>query len=182
MADIPEYKPPKPDAAPKGAAAPKANPSKGKGRSSRPKPKPTMPVDDIRSELTEFMVGAGLIMMMKNEGDALIVIGGTPDVVDAWCDLAEKNPYVHIVLQKFCESGDAAKVISTTVPLALALAANHGMYKGPLPVSRNAYAQKAVQVMEEMDIDTNVNVVEDDEPSTNGTSAASNTPVVSAVP
>jgi hypothetical protein len=147
MPDIPEYKPPAADKPPKGGER-KARTPKGK-KPPRPKPKPTMPVDEIRSELKEFCIGIGMLAMMKNEVDGLIIVGGTPDVVDAWCDLAEKNPYVHIVLQKFCEGGDAAKVLSTTIPLALALAHNHGAYKGPLPVSPDAYAKKAAEVVED---------------------------------
>lgn len=177
MADIPEYKAPKSDAAPKGPGAPKGTTGKSKARNNRPKPKPTMPVDEIRSELTEFMVGIGMLTMMKNENDGLILIGGSLDVVDAWCDLAEKNPYVHIVLQKFCEGGDAAKVISTTVPLALALAANHGIYKGPLPVPPVKYAEKAASIME----DLQTRQFNEDDAGSSEPSAASNGTGLSAV-
>jgi hypothetical protein len=52
-----------------------------------------------------------------------------------------------MVLQKFCETGDTAKVLSTTIPLILAIAANHGRYSGPLPVSPAAYQAKAMTVM-----------------------------------
>lgn len=153
MPDIPEYQP-KADTPPKGA---KKAPPKG-SKAPRAKPKPTMPVEAIREELKEFAVGIGMLTMMRNEVDGLIIVGGSPDVVDAWCDLAEKNPYVHIVLQKFCEGGDAAKVLSTTIPLALAIAHNHGAYKGPLPVSPDAYIQKAAEVVAEQ-------MTDDPEPS-----------------
>lgn len=158
MADIPEYKPPKPDSPPKGAGS--TRPPKRGSKPPRSKPKPTMPVEAIREELKEFAVGVGMLTMMRNEVDGLIIVGGSPDVIDAWCDLAEKNPYVHLVLQKFCEGGDAAKVLSTTIPLALAIASNHGVYNGPLPVSPDAYVKKAAEVV--------ADAMTDDESETDG--------------
>lgn len=147
MADttIPEYKP-KSDSAPKGRAS-----SSSAAKKKRTPPKATVPVEKIREDLTELFVGVGVVTMMRNEIDGLIIVGGSPDIVDAWCDLAEKNPWVHFVLQKFTESGDWAKVASTTLPLVLALASNHGRYNGPLLVPIEKYVGKAQAVVAEMD-------------------------------
>lgn len=155
MAEIPEYKP-KADKAPGGR--PTATAKKGK----RTPPKPTVPVDQIREDLTEFLVGIGILVMARNENDGYILIGGTPDIVDAWCDLAEKNLYVHYVLQKLTEAGDLGKVFSSTVPLVLAIAANHGTYNGPVPLGIEAYKAKAEGVI--------VEVMSQEESSVNGSS------------
>lgn len=162
MADstIPEYKAPKSDAAPKGRPAKAA---KGK----RTPPKPTMPIEQIREDLTELFIGMGLVALSRNEIDGIILIGGSPDTIDAWCGLAEKNPYVHMFLQKACTTSDLTKVLSTTIPMALALAQNHGM-NVPSPRPIGYYKKRAEQVIEEQDLDDES---ETDGSSSNGTSS-----------
>jgi hypothetical protein len=107
-----------------------------------------MPIEDIRSDLQEFFIGAGLIALSRNEVDGIILIGGSPDTIDAWCGLAEKNPYVHMVLQKFCTTSDLAKVLSTSIPMVLALANNHGV-NVPTPRTFGYYKKRAEAVIEE---------------------------------
>ena len=162
MADstIPEYKPPKADAVPKGRTPKAAKPK-------RTPPKPTMPIDEIREELTELFIGMGLIALSRNEVDGIILIGGSPDTIDAWCGLAEKNPYVHMFLQKACATSDLTKVLSTTIPMALALANNHGM-NVPTPRPFGYYKKRAEQVIEEQELDEES---ENDGSSSNGTAA-----------
>lgn len=151
MADtsIPEYKPPSGDKPPQGRPAPKGG-SKG-GKAKRTPPKPTMPIDEIRQELLDFFIGTGLIALTRNEVDGIIIIGGAPDTVDAWCGLAEKNPYVHMTLQKLCTTSDLAKVLGTTIPLVLALANNHGV-NVPSPRPLAYYKKRAEEVIEEQEL------------------------------
>lgn len=166
--DIPEYKPPTGDKAPKGRP-PKG--SNGKpGRTKRPPPKPTMPIEEIREDLLDFLVGTGLVVLHRNEVDGIIIIGGAPELVESYCELAEKNPYVHMVLQKFCASVKGASAFTTTIPMVLAIAANHGVAV-PTPRPLAYYKLQAERVLEEHEI------VSDGDASSNGHSASTAAPV-----
>ena len=169
--EIPEYKPPSGDKAPKGRP-PKGASGKA-GRSKRPPPKPTMPIEEIREDLLDFMIGTGLVVLHRNEADGIILIGGAPDVVDSYCALAEKNPYVHMVLQKFCSSLSGASALTTTIPMVLAIAANHGVAV-PTPRPFAYYKAQAERVLEEHEI---VNDADAGEPSTNGHTSGTAAPI-----
>lgn len=168
--DIPEYKPPSGDKAPKGRPPKGAS---GKGKAKRPPPKPTMPVDEIREDLLDFMIGTGLVVLSRNEVDGIIIIGGAPDLVDSYCALAEKNPYVHLVLQKFCSGMKGASALTTTIPMVLAIAANHGVAV-PTPRPFAHYKRQAERVLEEHEI---VSDVESGDASNNGHTSGTAAPV-----
>lgn len=121
--DATPYTPKKSDSAPKGRA-----------KSSTPK-KDLVPVEEIRERLKVTLTSLGMMVYAKNEVDGVIIMGSAPNLVDAYCDLAKHNKYVHRALSGFVAVDGSLGILTATAVPALAIAKNHGMYAGPLLVS-----------------------------------------------
>lgn len=101
-------------------------------------------LDVLRLELTQTLQGAGAMLMAVDQFDGLVIVQGTPKLVDALISMAEVNPD----FRRFLESGTKSVVwlqLGTAVAaIAVPIAARHrllpinaaGAYQlfhGPLP-------------------------------------------------
>lgn len=139
------------DAAPWRGARPKTD-TKPKGKPS-PGPKPKrelIPVGQLRDSLKGVVTGIGMGVYKYNQVDGVIVIGAAPELVDAYCDLAENNIYVHRILSAIGSVGDKAGILLPTLNMVGAIAANHGLYDGPLMVSVQEYERRALDANPDM--------------------------------
>jgi hypothetical protein len=120
----------------------------GPKRAGSPKPprdaKKLMPIKDIRDNLKTLLTGAGMLLYAKDQVDGTVIIGSTPDLVDAWCDMAEHNAQVHKVLSFIASGGEGASIITATLVPLMAIAKHHGRYAGPLLVSIETLEQRAL--------------------------------------
>ena len=105
-------------------------------------------LDVLRLELTQTLQGAGAMLMAVDQFDGMVIISGTPRLVDALISMAEVDPS----FRKFLESGTKSIVwlqLGTAVAaIAVPIAARHrvipidpkGAYQlfhGKLPASFN---------------------------------------------
>lgn len=113
-----------------------------------PKPakakKPLMPVADIRPKLKGTFAKIGLLVYAKDQVDGTVILGASPGLVDAYCDLAEHNVYVHRALSSFAAVDDSLGVLGATAVMVLPILKNHGMYAGPLLVSLRDLEEEAL--------------------------------------
>jgi hypothetical protein len=121
-------------------ATPYAAPSKKtdtapKGRGKSTTGKPLIPIEEIRDRLKTSLTSIGMMVYAKNEVDGVVIMGSAPSLVDAYCDLAKHNKYVHKALSGFVAVDGSLGILTATAVPALAIAKNHGMYHGPLLVS-----------------------------------------------
>lgn len=131
------------DAAPWRGARPKTD-SKPRGKNT-PKPKKDLtPVSQLRDSLKGTVTAIGMGVYKYNEVDGVILIGAAPELVDAYCDMAERNVYVHRILNAIGSAGDSLGVMLPTLNVAAAIAKNHGLYDGPLMVSVQEYERRAL--------------------------------------
>lgn len=101
-------------------------------------------LDVLRLELTQTLQGAGAMLMAVDQFDGLVIIQGTPKLVDALISMAEVNPD----FRRFLESGAKSvvwlqlgtAVAAIAVPIAarhrlvpLNPAAAYQLFHGPLP-------------------------------------------------
>lgn len=122
--DAAPYTPKKTDSAPK------------RGRSSAPKAKKDLvPIPEIRERLKTTLTSLGMMVYAKNQVDGVVIMGSAPNLVDAYCDLAQHNRYVHRALSGFVAVDGSLGILTATAVPALAIMKNHGMYAGPLLVS-----------------------------------------------
>ena len=101
-------------------------------------------LDVLRLELTQTLQGAGAMLMAVDQLDGLVIIQGSPKLVDALISMAEVNPE----FRKFLESGTKSVVwlqLGTAVAaIAVPIAARHRLvplnptaayqlFHGPIP-------------------------------------------------
>jgi hypothetical protein len=133
------------DAAPWRGARPKTDAKpKGTRPGAPPKKRDLTPVSQLRDNLKGVVTGIGMGVYRYNPVDGVIVIGAAPELVDAYCDLAEHNIYVHRVLNAIGGIGDGLGILLPTLNVAAAIAQNHGLYDGPLMVSVREYERRAL--------------------------------------
>lgn len=133
------------DAPPWRGARPKTD-TKPKGKTS-PGPKgkrELIPVSQLRENLKGVVTTVGMGVYQVDKVDGVILIGAAPELVDAYCDMAESNLYVHRVLSAIGSVGTSAGVLIPTLNVVAAIAANHGLYNGPLMVSVDEYERRAL--------------------------------------
>lgn len=99
-----------------------------------PEPKPVAPragtKQDKRAQAARLMLGlvaAGTTAFI-NEADGEAIAQGAPELAAALAKLAESSPRVAKALDMLQVSGAWSDVATAIVPIALAIAANHGMF------------------------------------------------------
>lgn len=133
------------DASPWRAPRPKTD-TKPKGKTT-PGPKgkrELIPVSQLRENLKGVVTTVGMGVYQVDKVDGVILIGAAPELVDAYCDMAESNIYVHRVLSALGSVGTTAGVLLPTLNVAAAIMSNHGLYNGPLMVSVEEYERRAL--------------------------------------
>lgn len=90
------------------------------------------------------MIGAAVRFVNTTDGD--VIIANSDRMGAAWADLASKNPKVKAALAKLMAPGPWAGVITATLPVTIAILANHGM----LPMQ---YATIAAETTDRLDAD-----------------------------
>lgn len=94
-------------------------------------------LDVLRLELTQTLQGAGALLMAVDRFDGLVVIQGTPKLVDALISMAEVNPD----FKRWLESGTKSVVwlqLGTAIAaIAVPIAAHHKL----LPVNERGVYQ-----------------------------------------
>lgn len=129
--------------------------SKPRGTSTKGgKPKRDLiPVEQLRDTLKGFVTKLGMVVYARDKVDGTVIIGSAPELVDAYCDLAKNNIYVHRVLDSLGRLDSSAGILTATAAPALAIAAHHGMYRGPLLVSIEEYERRALDQNPDMGFD-----------------------------
>ena len=93
-------------------------------------------LDVLRLELTQTLQGAGALLMAVDRFDGLVVIQGTPKLVDALISMAEVNPDFKRWLESGTKSVVWIQLGTALAAIAVPIAAHHRL----LPVNeRGAY-------------------------------------------
>jgi hypothetical protein len=131
-----------------------------KPKVGRPPKKATnlLPIPVIRERLKVTITQVGILVSAKDATDGLIIVGAGPDMVDAYCDLAETNSLVHKALHGLASAKDSLGVITATAIPTMAILKNHGYYNGPLLVSIATLEQRARDGQPDLDIDDPLSV------------------------
>jgi hypothetical protein len=126
-------------------SAPKKTTAGGK-TPARPKaPSKALPsVDSLREPLKDQFAMLGLAVYAKDQVDGTVILGASPQLVDAYCDLAKRNTRVHKILAGLAAGGDSLGVVTATAVMVLPILQHHGIWKGPLLVSLSQLEDRAL--------------------------------------
>jgi hypothetical protein len=81
----------------------------------------------FQRELGQFFGMVGGAVMLVNLNDGRVIAEHADRMAAAWADLAKENPKVKSALTKLMAPGPWAGVVTATMPVVIAIAANHNM-------------------------------------------------------
>lgn len=126
VASVPKDKPPK-----KGGekGTPKDKPP--------PKPKPKAPAGRkvaLEKQLTDLFEGLGVMVMMVNPDDGLIIMNAAPKLGSAYNKLCQKDARVKKFFENLLKTNAWTEVVFTTLMVMLPIAQNHIPALADLPI------------------------------------------------
>jgi len=97
---------------------------------------------DLEKDLGQLFMTLALLGSMVNQYDGMVIANNAPQMAAAWAALARQNPQVEKVLRSLMSGGAFGAVVITTLPVIIAISANHGllpeqvgaMVGAPIPV------------------------------------------------
>lgn len=82
---------------------------------------------NLEKRLASSLTTVGTLVCLASPADGMVVISGVPSLAASLAKLAEENTAVRQNLERMLTAGAWSGVLAAVVPMAVGIAANHGM-------------------------------------------------------
>jgi hypothetical protein len=140
--DAPAPPPPAADAAPRrGRGRPKGATDKAPRKTATAQKRAS--TASLEKRLGGSLTTLGTFACLASPADGMVLIEGAPNLAAALSKLADENPKVKSNLERMLTAGAWSGVIAAVLPMAVSIAANHGMLPAPVAAMLRGQAAAA---------------------------------------